>query len=219
MLAGAAMAPVVFAPAGIDQAVRVAAQRDLGGQHNLESISVIAPFALTAAVSTAYGASLLTDDCYMQSFTSRAVVAMAVSTTIVTGLKFVVGRNYLAWYTPPNEERTAVDRSTGFAPLTHLGAWPSGHAAATFAFAAVVREQLGLRNACQYGVCFVGYALAGSVSAAMILGDHHWLSDIVSGALIGEAVGRSMGAPDAKPSNRAWALVPVANGASLVGTF
>jgi len=40
---------------------------------------------------------------------------------------------------------------------------------------------------------FSGYPLAVGVAGAMWLGDHHWASDIVSGALLGEAIGSSVG--------------------------
>jgi hypothetical protein len=40
---------------------------------------------------------------------------------------------------------------------------------------------------------WLGYPLALGVAGGMWLGDHHFASDIVSGALLGEAVGASVG--------------------------
>jgi hypothetical protein len=40
---------------------------------------------------------------------------------------------------------------------------------------------------------FAGYPLALGVAGGMWFGDHHWASDIVSGALLGEAIGGSVG--------------------------
>jgi hypothetical protein len=57
--------------------------------------------------------------------------------------------------------------------------------AAAAAFRAAV-EELGWPR-------FLGYPLAACVAAGMWLGDRHWASDIVSGALLGEAIGSSVG--------------------------
>jgi len=70
-----------------------------------------------------------------------------------------------------------------------IGAWPSGHTAVMFAGAAAFRAgnpQLGWLS-------FAGYPLALGVASGMWFGDHHWASDIVSGALLGEAIGSSAG--------------------------
>src|SRR6187431_1982749 len=40
-VAGAALAPAVMAPTGLDHELRLIAQEDLGGRHNVESVSVI----------------------------------------------------------------------------------------------------------------------------------------------------------------------------------
>jgi membrane-associated phospholipid phosphatase len=42
-------------------------------------------------------------------------------------------------------------------------------------------------------VSWLGYPLAVGVAGGMWLGDHHWASDILSGALLGEAIGGSVG--------------------------
>jgi membrane-associated phospholipid phosphatase len=42
-------------------------------------------------------------------------------------------------------------------------------------------------------VGWLGYPLAAGVAAGMAWGDHHWTSDILSGALLGEAIGGSVG--------------------------
>lgn len=214
MFSGALLAPAVMAPAGVDQEVRVLVQHDLGGRYDAEGASVVAPFALGAAAVVGYGASVLWQDCAKSALASRATAAMGVSIAVVSALKFAVGRGYLAGYVPPGGDRTAEDRSTTFTPFSQLGAWPSGHAAVTFAFAAVVREQLHARS---IPVRYLGYALAGAVSFGMAYGDHHWASDLLSGALIGEGVGRAFGAP--APTTSPVTLVPTGPGVAVVGTF
>ena len=58
-----------------------------------------------------------------------------------------------------------------------------------FAFASAFRAsnpELGVLS-------FLGYPLALGVAGGMWFGDHHFASDIVSGALLGEAIGSSVG--------------------------
>jgi membrane-associated phospholipid phosphatase len=217
MFGGALLAPAIMSPSGADQRVRIFAQHDLGGRYDAEGASVAAPYGLGAAALVGYGVSMLTRDCAGSALSSRALSAMGVSLAAVTALKLVVGRSYLAGHTPPGGDRTDVDRSTTFTPFSSgLGAWPSGHAAVTFAFAAVVRTQLGSRPFAQR---YLGYALAGAVSFAMAYGDHHWASDLLSGALVGEAVGRSFGAPAAPSAPFSVTLAPFGSGFSVVGAF
>ena len=208
------LAPAVMSPTGADQRLRVFSQHDLGGRYDAEGVSVIAPYALGAAAVIGVGASLLWEDCAKSALASRATAAMGVSIALVSALKFAAGRSYLAGHAAPGADRTAEDRSTTFTPFSGPGAWPSGHAAVTFAFAAVVREQLVDRP---FVVRYIGYALAGAVSFGMAYGDHHWASDLLSGALIGEGVGRSFGAPATAPSHVAF--VPSPSGLALVGSF
>ncbi len=214
MFGGALVAPALMSPTGVDQRVRIFVQRDLGGHYDAEGASVIAPYALGAAALVGYGASVLWEDCAKSSLAARATAAMGVSIAVVSALKFAAGRSYLAGYVLPGGDRTADDRSTTFTPFSQLGAWPSGHAAVTFAFAAVVRAELGGRS---FALRYLGYGLAGAVSFGMAYGDHHWASDILSGALIGEGVGRAFGAPSGPPS--AVAVVPAGSGLALRGSF
>ena len=55
----------------------------------------------------------------------------------------------------------------------------------------------------------------------MAYGDHHWASDLISGALIGEAFGRAFGGPlgDARGEHAAVSLVPAPFGAAIAGAF
>jgi hypothetical protein len=56
----------------------------------------------------------------------------------------------------------------------------------------------------------------------MLYGDHHWASDLVSGALMGEAIGRSVAdrATDAASHGRIeFAPAPLGLGLGFVGTF
>ena len=216
LLAGAVAAPFVIAPTGIDQHARVFAQRDLGGHYDEERMSVTAPYALAGALAVGYLAGLAAWDCTSTALTARALQAMGLAFAVMGVTKYAFGRTYPA-VNPYAADRLVDDgRSTRASPFTGVaGAWPSGHAATTFAFAAVLRTALPARlGSLRYG----GYVLATAVSAGMWLGDHHWLSDLVSGALLGEAVGRSVGAPSLEPAPKVM-LVPAGAGVALVGAF
>ncbi len=74
----------------------------------------------------------------------------------------------------------------------NVGFW-SGHAALAFA---TVSSGCALQSRGQlYGegatpwVCAGGYAVASSVAGLRVLGDEHYLSDVIVGALVGSAIG------------------------------
>jgi membrane-associated phospholipid phosphatase len=215
LLGGAVVAPFVLAPTGVDQHARVFAERDLGGHYDAERITKIAPFSLTAALAVGYGVGLVEADCAATAVTARSLQAMGLAFLVMSISKLVVGRTYPAG-DPHAADRLVDDgRSTRAHPFESFGAWPSGHAAVTFAFAAAVRTSLPSRaGPLRYG----GYALATAVSAGMMFSDHHWASDIVSGALLGEAIGRSVGAPLEAGRPRVE-LVPTGMGLAIVGSL
>ncbi len=70
-------------------------------------------------------------------------------------------------------------RASGFA-------FPSGHAAGTFAAATVLQQHLGWRWAVPT------YALGTYVAMSRLVDDRHWGSDVVAGATEGIIVGRSV---------------------------
>jgi membrane-associated phospholipid phosphatase len=184
--------PFGFAPTGLDQRLRVVAQRDLGGRPNLEPVSVWTPYVLGGGFAIGYGISLALDSCSGKRGFSPLLQAGLVTFVGVSALKLAVGRRF------PNGGRDprAPDRldhpegAHDFAPFQRgFGAWPSGHTALLFAGASAFRAsnpELGW-------VSWLGYPLALGVAGGMWFGDHHYASDIISGALLGEAVGSSVG--------------------------
>jgi membrane-associated phospholipid phosphatase len=62
--------------------------------------------------------------------------------------------------------------------------FPSGHSANTFAAATVLDRRYG-------GVVgWIAYGAAAFVAASRVIGNHHWFSDVVAGAVIGRFYGR-----------------------------
>jgi membrane-associated phospholipid phosphatase len=188
----AVVTPFGFAPTGLDQRLRVVAQRDLPGRPNLEPVSVWTPYLLAGGLVVAYGTSVALDSCGGKRAVSPILQAGLITYAGIGFLKLAVGRRW------PNggQNPKAADRldhpegAHDFKPFQRgFGAWPSGHSALMFAGASAFRAsnpELGWLS-------WLGYPLALGVASGMWLGDHHYASDIVSGALLGEAVGSSVG--------------------------
>ena len=88
--------------------------------------------------------------------------AQILSQSIVHGMKYTIRR----------------DRPTG-----ECCAFPSGHAASAFAAASVLERHFG------YRASWPALLAASYVGASRLVENRHWLSDVVFGAALGEAVG------------------------------
>jgi membrane-associated phospholipid phosphatase len=184
--------PFGFAPTGLDQRLRVVAQRDLFGRPNLEPVSVWTPYVLAGGLLVGYGVSAAVDSCSAKRMLSPLIQAGVLTFVGVDVLKLAVGRQWPNGGRNPNAP-DRLDHPEGahdFAPFRRgFAAWPSGHSALMFAGAAAFRAsnpELGWAS-------WLGYPFALGVASGMWLGDHHFASDIVSGALFGEAIGSSVG--------------------------
>ncbi|HEV8549152.1 MAG TPA: phosphatase PAP2 family protein [Polyangiaceae bacterium] len=223
VLTGLSPVPLlIFAPTGLDHDLRLVAQEDLGGKYKLEPVSIWTPYVLAGSFAIGWGVSAVVGACEIQRPLSAMLQAMGGG-LIVTGLlKWSVGRTW------PNggQDPHAPDRlshpeyAQQFQPFgPHFGAWPSGHTLAMMAAASAFRAseyELGW-------VRFAGYPFAAAVAVGLWLGDRHWASDILSGAMLGEAIGSSVGKSFARAEDTpvglehgAPYLAPVAGGA-LVG--
>jgi membrane-associated phospholipid phosphatase len=184
--------PFGFAPTGVDQRLRIVAQRDLGGRPNLEPVSVWTPYVLAAGLLVGYGVGAATQSCSVERAILPVIQAGVFTFTAVSVLKLGVGRQWPNGGTDPNlpDRLDHPERAHDFAPFQRgFAAWPSGHTALMFSAAAAFRAsnpELGV-------VGWVGYPLALGVASGMWFGDHHYASDIISGALLGEAIGDSAG--------------------------
>jgi membrane-associated phospholipid phosphatase len=184
--------PFGFAPTGLDQDLRIVSQRDLFGRPNLEPVSVWTPYVLGGGLVVGYGISAALHACAVKRVLSPVLQAGAITFGVVSLLKWGVGRRFPNGGSDPNAP-DRLDHPEGahdFAPFQRgFGAWPSGHTALLFAGAAAFRAS----NSELGWVSWAFYPLALGVAGGMWLGDHHYASDIVSGALIGEAIGGSVG--------------------------
>src|SRR6185295_15286968 len=89
--------------------------------------------------------------------------------------------------------------------------FPSGHAAATFAFAAVIERHLGYRFA------WPTVAIATYVATSRLHDNVHYLSDVAFGAGVGTAVGWTVVGRHGR-SNYAFAPTPIRGGVALTVT-
>lgn len=98
-----------------------------------------------------------------EEFTAGQLLAISLlgSAAVTTGLKYAINRERP---TPPTERRNS--------------SFPSGHAAAAFAAAAVFGD-------CYPRLAVPAYLFAGSVAYSRLYLRRHYPSDVVAGALIG----------------------------------
>ena len=83
--------------------------------------------------------------------------------------------------------------------------FPSGHAAVTFAAAAVIERHLGWRRS------IWAYGIASYVAASRLHDNRHYLSDVVFGAAVGSIAGRTV----TQHGRDAWTLTPMAAPGSI----
>jgi membrane-associated phospholipid phosphatase len=79
--------------------------------------------------------------------------------------------------------------------------FPSGHTSAAFTSAAVLHEHYGAK------VGLPAFAMAGFIGWTRVRDDRHWLTDVIVGAAIGAAAGRTV---TIGHRDSAWTIVPAA---------
>jgi len=218
LAAGAVVSPLALSPTGADYSLRQFSQDELGGSYRPEPVSLVAPYVVMGATAATYATSTLFTSCSVRRGSSAMLQGM-FTTVLTVGLgKWITGRQW------PNGGRDpyAADRldhpvdGRDYAPFRRGidAAFPSGHTAVMFAAAAAFRA-VGKGEWFRY----VGYVFATGVGVGMWLGDHHWASDILSGALLGEALGGSSGrafrVDDGEGRTVAWRIAPTPQGSAL----
>jgi membrane-associated phospholipid phosphatase len=240
VLYGAAVASLVaLSPTGGDNAVRVAVQEHVhapawgdAAYYTGYVLPVLLPTAL-------YLTGVATRERSVAGAGSAAITALGLTVITTVVLKVGTGRPFprhgLADDAPDRLQHPEYAKE--FEPFGFGGryAWPSGHTSATIALAAALTSYA--RGV--WWVPVVTYSIALGVGAGMIVGDHHWTSDVLSGGAIGQAIGWSVGSSfrergeshglsatrhrgDAACSTFSWTLVPLsgdARGIAIMGTM
>jgi len=111
----------------------------------------------------------------------RGWAAHAVTAVLVQGLKHGIGR-------PRPRLHREDEFLTGPGLESGLDSFPSGHASASFAVAAVVAR-------CHPALAWPAYALAGFVAVTRVFRGSHFVSDALAGAILGLVVGTLAATP------------------------
>ena len=156
-----------------------------------------------------YLAGLAFDESWIRETSLLAGTSIIVAGTVSTIMKFSVGRAR-----PYRNEGHGSFRPFSFSADDYIS-FPPGHTIVAFAFSTVLAERIDNVWA-SIGL----YSLAGSTCFARMYSDNHWISDVVFGAALSVAVGKSVvrwfeghaGGPD----GRGLSLVPAGNGIAVV---
>ena len=105
------------------------------------------------------------------------IITIAIGEPLKGWLKFVFGRTWPAYGQPS----FIFEGAYGFHPFQggpDFGSFPSGHSAAVCAVAVILWTYLpSIRALCA--------ATVAAISAALVAGDFHFLSDVIAGAFLG----------------------------------
>jgi hypothetical protein len=130
--------------------------------------NVYGGFMVQAGLGTAFlVAGKTTNTPRLASFGTDVVRAQILSQIYVTGLKLAV-------------QRPRPDASNTYS-------FPSGHTSSAFATATVIQGHFGWKAG------IPAYAMAAFVATSRVASDKHYLSDVLVGAGIGMAAGRTVG--------------------------
>ena len=180
--AGAVGASAAMAFSGADESLREATQGHFASSTYGTTASLagyILP--LTVAPGT-WLAGVILHDRDTAGAGSAALQALAVASATTFVLKVSVGRAY-----PPENAHTFAPFQTWSWPFA---AWPSGHATSSFSVVAALTAYYGSD---ELWIPFVGYPAAVAIGAGLLSGDEHWTSDLLTGAVIGQCIGWSIG--------------------------
>jgi membrane-associated phospholipid phosphatase len=121
--------------------------------------------------------------------------SLALTMAIQTPLKIITGRTWPGivdgWDSSLSKRSDRTDDYSGefnWFNLDAIGGWPSGHTANAFTAAATIAQIYHDNLALKIAV----YTYASLLGLGMSMYDH-WASDVVAGALIGYAVGATVG--------------------------
>jgi membrane-associated phospholipid phosphatase len=154
-------------------------------------IGWVVPFATPVILNIT---GRVTHDRKLQ-ITGLALAQTALLTAVLPSpVKMILGRSKPGIVTKDNNHHVRTDRADDFSGefdwfnMNFVDGWPSGHTAQAFAAAAVLAElyndSLALKIAAYSYAALMG--LAVSVTT-------HWASEAVAGALIGYAIGKTVG--------------------------
>ena len=151
-------------------------------------VSQMGSYGAWGAVGAFFGFGLLAKDQKAVETASLAVSAMLQSELVVGLAKMVTGRQRPSagngvdsWGGP-----AGFFRHDSAGQTMSFDSFPSGHTATAFSLATVVAMQYHDHP----WVPIAAYAIATGVGFSRLSGNHHWLSDVVVGAVLGHVIAR-----------------------------
>lgn len=218
----AILSTMELSASGADHEVRVGFEKNLQSRpfgDAMVALGYVGPPAIGAIL---YGAGLLKRDRGLAGAGAASIQAMSVTFATVVLAKGLTGRpfpNHGGDPTSPARLEHPEWAREWNGPRFEFTAFPSGHAAVATAFAASLTSYA----VDSPWVGFVTYPAAAAISFGLLSGAHHWLSDVIAGALLGHAIGWSIGSDfrrmqDARIDAR-MRVVPFGTGLALTGAF
>lgn len=173
----------VMVVSGADRAAHAVFDRhiDMKAGNSLANVGgYLVPGLVTPSI---WVVGLVTHDRTLAGAGSAVIESILVTVTTMGAMKLATGR---VW--PRDGDR--VDFSMDFDPFRNgTAAWPSGHAATTTTITAALTAYYPE----YWWIPAIGYPLAAYLGVGMMDRNSHWASDVVSGMLLGQAVGFSIG--------------------------
>jgi len=192
----------------------VGSQSEPDRDHIAQTIEPLGRMPLQAGVlGILYASGKMADNPGLASTAATSFEALVWAGLISNTGKMIFGRD---------QPGTSMDARYFF---EGQGSFPSGHAARSFAIAAVMANRYGKKGA------WIGYGIAGAVSLSMVQREIHWMSDVVAGAGIGLAIGKGIATRHPGPNadvalsrgaaakRFAWQLHPARDGAAVTFVF
>jgi membrane-associated phospholipid phosphatase len=149
-------------------------------------LPVVAPASL-------YVAGLVAEDRELAGAGSAAIQALAFTEIVVVVFKVGTGRPFPLNGGDPNapDRLQHPEYAREYRPFSFAGrySWPSGHTDAAMSVDAAHTSYSDE----PWDDGSVAYPVAAAIAFGMLTGDHHWASDLVAGALLGQGIGWSVG--------------------------
>ncbi len=184
--AGAIAGTSVLALSGADHEIHLRFNRHIEYSAWNETANIAGYVVPLLTAPTIWLAGIALDDHTLAGAGSAAIQAFVVTIATTGALKFVVGRPFPL----STGEHDHPDHAETFEPAQNgIGSWPSGHTSGTIAIAAALTAYAPEEE----WIPVIGYPLALGIGFGMVDRGSHWMSDLVGGALIGHAIGYSIG--------------------------
>jgi membrane-associated phospholipid phosphatase len=219
---GAILATMELSASGADHDVRVAFEKHLQSRPFGDAMVALGYVGPPAMAAILYAAGLVKRDRPLAGAGAAAMQAMTLTFATTVLAKGLTGRpfpNHGGDPTSPSRLEHPEWAREWNGPRLEFSAWPSGHTAVAVSFAAALTAY----SVDTPWVGLVTYPSAAAIAFGLMSGAHHWLGDVVAGALIGQAIGWSVGTDfrrmqDARITSRVR-LLPYGTGLSVAGTF